>query len=102
MKKKLNKVVNDTNSFLSKFLLSQKKTDLIKSMRYWLLPGGKKIRSKLIVDVGKIFNIEYKKLIYISAAVECIHAYSLIHDHLPCMDNDNLRRGKLSTHKKFG
>ena len=102
MKKKLNKIAKDTNSFLSKFLLSQKKTDLIKSMRYGLLPGGKKIRSKLIVDIGKIFNIKYKKLIYISAAVECIHAYSLIHDDLPCMDNDNLRRGKLSTHKKFG
>ena len=102
MKKKLNKVAKDTNLFLSKFLLSQKKTDLIKSMRYGLLPGGKKVRSKLIVDVGKIFNIVYKKLIYLSAAVECIHAYSLIHDDLPCMDNDNLRRGKLSTHKKFG
>ena len=102
MKKKLNKIAKDTNSFLSKFLISQKKTELIKPMRYGLLPGGKKVRSKLIVDVGKIFNIEYKKLIYISAAVECIHAYSLIHDDLPCMDNDNLRRGKLSTHKKFG
>ena len=102
MKKKLIKIAKDTNSFLSKFLLGQKKTDLIKSMKYGLLPGGKKIRSKLIVDVGKIFNIEYKKLIYLSAAVECIHAYSLIHDDLPCMDDDNLRRGKLSTHKKFG
>ena len=102
MKKKLDKIAKDTNSFLSKFLLSQKKTDLIKSMRYGLLPGGKKIRSKLIFDVGTIFNIKYKKLIYLSAAVECIHAYSLIHDDLPCMDNDNLRRGKLSTHKKFG
>ena len=102
MKKKLSKIAKDTNSFLSKFLLGQKKTDLIKSMKYGLLPGGKKIRSKLIVDVGKIFNIEYKKLIYLSAAVECIHAYSLIHDDLPCMDDDDLRRGKLSTHKKFG
>ncbi len=102
MKKKLNKIARDTNTFLSKFFISQKKTELIKPMRYGLLPGGKKIRSKLIVDVGKIFKIEYKKLIYLSAAVECIHAYSLIHDDLPCMDNDNLRRGKLSTHKKFG
>ena len=102
MKKKLNKIAKDTNKFLSKFLISQKKTELVKPMRYGLLPGGKKVRSKLIVDVGKIFNIEYKKLIYISAAVECIHAYSLIHDDLPCMDNDNLRRGKPSTHKKFG
>ena len=102
MEKKLIKVAKDTNQFLLKFLLNQKKTDLIKSMKYGLLPGGKKIRSKLIIDVGKIFKINYKNLIYLSAAVECIHAYSLIHDDLPCMDNDNLRRGKLSTHKKFG
>ena len=102
MEKKLNKLAKDVNQFLLKFLLNQKKTDLIKSMKYGLLPGGKKIRSKLIIDVGKIFKINYKSLIYLSAAVECIHAYSLIHDDLPCMDNDNLRRGKLSTHKKFG
>ena len=102
MKKELNKIAKDTNSFLSKFLSNQKKTDLLEPMRYGLLPGGKKIRSKLIVDIGKIFNIDYKKLIYLSAVVECIHAYSLIHDDLPCMDNDSLRRGKLSAHKKFG
>ena len=102
MKKKLNKVAKDTNIFLKKFILNQKKTDLLNPIKYGLLPGGKKIRSKLIVDVGKIFNIEYKKLIQIGAAVECIHAYSLIHDDLPCMDNDRLRRGKLSTHAKFG
>ena len=102
MKKKLNKVAKDTNLFLKKFILNQKKTDLLNPIKYGLLPGGKKIRSKLIVDVGRIFNIDYKKLIQISAAVECIHAYSLIHDDLPCMDNDRLRRGKLSTHAKFG
>jgi geranylgeranyl pyrophosphate synthase len=102
MKKKLNKIAKDANFFLLKFLLKQKKTDLIKPMKYGLFPGGKKIRSKLIVDVGKIFKIKYQNLIQISAAVECIHAYSLIHDDLPCMDNDLLRRGKLSTHKKFG
>ncbi len=102
MKKKLNKIAKDTNSFLLKFLSKQKKTDLIKPMKYGLLPGGKKIRTKLIVDVGKIFRIKYNNLIQVGAAVECIHAYSLIHDDLPCMDNDLLRRGKLSTHKKFG
>ena len=102
MEKKLNKIVKDTNFFLLKFLSKQKKTDLIRPMKYGLLPGGKKIRTKLIVDVGKIFQIKYKKLIQVGAAVECIHAYSLIHDDLPCMDNDLLRRGKPSTHKKFG
>ena len=71
-------------------------------MEYGLFPGGKKIRSKILLDIGAIFKIEYKTLIAIGAAVECIHAYSLIHDDLPCMDNDKLRRGKPSTHIKFG
>ena len=102
MKKELNKIAKDINVFLSKFLSKQKKTDLLKPMKYGLLPGGKKIRSKLIIDVGKIFNVNYKNLIRIGSVVECIHAYSLIHDDLPCMDNDSLRRGKLSTHRKFG
>ena len=102
MKKKLNKVAKDTNDFLKKYLERQNNTDLIKPMKYGLLPGGKKIRSKILVDVGKIFNIKYNTLIHIGAAIECIHAYSLIHDDLPCMDDDDLRRGKISTHKKFG
>ena len=102
MKKKLNKIAKDTNLFLSRFLSKQKKTDLIKPIIYGLLPGGKKIRSKLIVDVGKIFKIKYQNLIQIGAAVECMHSYSLMHDDLPAMDNDDLRRGKLSAHKKFG
>ena len=66
-----------------------------------LLPGGKKVRSKILIDVGSIFNIKYNNLIQIGAAVECIHAYSLIHDDLPCMDNDNLRRGKLTLIKNL-
>ena len=102
MQNKLNKIVKDTNIFLKTFLKKQKKTDLISPMRYGLFPGGKKIRSKVLVDVGLIFNADYKTLIKIGAAVECIHAYSLIHDDLPCMDNDKLRRGKLSAHVKFG
>tara|TARA_Y100000590_G_scaffold430882_1_gene545036 strand:- start:5534 stop:6403 length:870 start_codon:yes stop_codon:yes gene_type:complete len=102
MKKKLNKIAKETNKFLSRCLLDQKKTDLLLPMQYGLLPGGKKIRSKIIFDVGKIFNIKKTYLMNICGAVECIHAYSLIHDDLPCMDDDNLRRGKLSTHKKFG
>ena len=102
MKNNLSKVVKDTNNYLKLFLKKQKNSDLIYPMKYGLLPGGKKIRSKLIVDVGKIFSIKYNTLIKIGAAVECIHAYSLIHDDLPCMDDDNLRRGKLTTHRKFG
>ena len=102
MKNKLNKINKDTNIFLKKFIKKQKKTNLISSMKYGLFPGGKKIRSKILLDLGSLFNVNYKTLIKIGAAVECIHAYSLIHDDLPCMDNDNLRRGKPSTHIKFG
>ena len=102
MQKKLNKIAKDTNSFLKRFIQNQKKTELIKPMKYGLFSGGKKIRSKILIDIGSIFNLDYKKLIIIGSAVECIHAYSLIHDDLPCMDDDSLRRGKPSTHIKFG
>ena len=102
MQKKLNKIAKDTNIFLKYFIRKQKKTQLIDPMKYGLFPGGKKIRSKILVDVGKLFNLNYKELIKIGAAVECIHAYSLIHDDLPCMDDDKLRRGKPSTHIRFG
>ena len=71
-------------------------------MKYGVISGGKKIRSTLILDFGKILKVNEKKLISICAAVECIHSYSLIHDDLPCMDNDSFRRGKPSTHKKYG
>ena len=102
MKNKLVRIANDTNFFLRKFIKKQKRTELVRAMKYGLFPGSKKIRSKILLDIGDTFKIKYKTLIIIGAAVECIHAYSLIHDDLPCMDNDKLRRGKASTHIKFG
>ena len=97
----INKIAKDTNFFLRKYLKKQKYSGLARAMNYGLFPGGKKIRSKILVDVGKIFGVNYNKLIIVGAAVECVHAYSLIHDDLPSMDNDFIRRGKLSTHVKF-
>ena len=102
MQKELNKIAKDTNIFLKKFIKKQKKSELIIPMKYGLFSGGKKIRSKILIDIGSLFKINYKSLIIIGSAVECIHAYSLIHDDLPCMDNDAIRRGKPSTHIKFG
>ena len=102
MQKKLNKIARDTNLFLKKFIKNQNKSELIIPMKYGLFSGGKKIRSKILVDVGTLFKLNYKSLIIVGSAIECIHAYSLIHDDLPCMDNDTIRRGKPSTHKKFG
>ena len=93
MQNKLIKIAKDNELFLKKFVKTQKKTDLIAPMSYGLFSGGKKIRSKILMDMGYLFKINYKTLISIGAAVECIHAYSLIHDDLPCMDNDSMRRG---------
>lgn len=102
MQNRLIKIANDTNTFLKSFIKKQKRTELILPMSYGLFSGGKKIRSKILFDVGSIFNVNYNTLIKIGAAVECIHTYSLIHDDLPCMDNDSVRRGKPATHIKFG
>ena len=100
--KRLNKNARKVDKFLLYFLKNQKKSTLVAPMKYGVISGGKKIRTTIIFDSGKLLNIKEKKLIDICAAVECIHSYSLIHDDLPCMDNDAMRRGKPSTHKKFG
>ena len=99
---KLKRNAKKIDKFLLTFLKKQKKSLLVTPMKYGVISGGKKIRTTIIFDTGKLFKIEEKKLIKICAAVECIHSYSLIHDDLPCMDNDSIRRGKPSTHIKFG
>ena len=102
MKFQLVKIAKDTNFFLKKFIKNQGNSKLIPAIKYGLFPGGKKIRSKILLDIGFLLNVDYKTLIKIGAAIEFIHAYSLIHDDLPCMDDDKTRRGKPSTHIKFG
>ena len=102
IKKKLLKNAKKVDQFLINFLKKQKTSLLVKPMKYGVISGGKKIRSTIIFDTGKIFNIKEKKLLNICAAVECVHSYSLIHDDLPCMDNDTVRRGKPAAHIKFG
>ena len=97
--KKNSKIIDE---FLKKYFNNQEYSNLIIPMKYGILFGGKKVRSTIILNVGKILNVKSKNLINICAAVECIHSYSLIHDDLPCMDDDKLRRGKPSTHVKFG
>ena len=102
IKKKLISNSRKIDSFLKKYLNKQKHSLLIDPMKYGLLYGGKKIRSSVILDTGKLFNLKFNKLVNLCAAVECIHSYSLIHDDLPCMDNDSVRRGKPSTHVRYG
>ncbi|VAX76522.1 Farnesyl diphosphate synthase [Serratia symbiotica] len=76
--------------------------DLVASMRYGALLGGKRLRPFLVYSTGQMFGISQNNLDAPAAAVECIHAYSLIHDDLPAMDNDDLRRGQPTCHIKFG
>ena len=72
------------------------------SVTYCITDGGKRIRPVLVLEFCRLFSGEYEKAMPFAAAIEMIHSYSLAHDDLPCMDNDDMRRGKPSCHKKFG
>lgn len=75
---------------------------LYEAMDYSLNVGGKRIRPLLFLNTYSVYKEDYKEVMDIAAAIEMIHTYSLIHDDLPCMDNDDLRRGKPTNHKVFG
>lgn len=75
---------------------------LTESMRYSLLLGGKRVRPVLFLSALDLFGLNWKNEMDIAIAIEMIHTYSLIHDDLPAMDNDDFRRGKPSSHKAFG
>jgi farnesyl diphosphate synthase len=74
---------------------------LHQAMRYAVLDGGKRVRPLLVLAGGELSGAERKSLLIAAAAVELIHAYSLVHDDLPCMDDDVLRRGKPTCHKQY-
>jgi farnesyl diphosphate synthase len=74
---------------------------LHEAMRYATLGGGKRLRGFLVVQSGRLFGVDRRALGRVAAAVECVHAYSLVHDDLPAMDDDDLRRGKPTVHKAF-
>ena len=75
---------------------------LLKSMRYGAMGGGKRLRPFLVLQSGIMLGANKQNLLQVAMALECVHCYSLIHDDLPAMDDDDLRRGKPSVHKAFG
>ena len=102
----LNTLINiNKKKFDLKFkkLLNNKldKSILSKAMYYGSINGGKRIRPFLVMESAKIAKISSNDAFIIASTIECIHSYSLIHDDLPSMDDDDYRRGKLSAHKKF-
>lgn len=93
---------NLVDEYLEHYFLSlQKESSLISPILYGV-KGGKKIRASLTLATGLSYGIEKKFLLPVASAIEMIHAFSLVHDDLPCMDNDDYRRGKLSMHRAFG
>lgn len=89
----LKKIINNTDF---------KNSKLLQAMKYSILSRGKRIRPLLVYFTGTMLNTKLLDLDIPASAIECIHTYSLIHDDLPAMDNDNFRRGKLTCHKKYG
>jgi len=90
------------NKILSLLPVSEgREENVIEAMRYALLAGGKRLRPFLVVQSAALFSIDNESALRVAAAIECVHTYSLIHDDLPAMDDDNMRRGLPSTHKKY-
>ncbi len=97
---KFEKFKSEFNDFLLE-RIPKTNNVLHKAIRYSLENGGKRFRAYLLFIVGKHFKYSKHQLYSLGSAIEMIHAYSLVHDDLPCMDNDDLRRGKKTCHKKF-
>src|SRR5664280_1772090 len=104
----LDQVAADTEGLLDR-LLSPKPVSgelarparLLDAMRYASLGGGKRVRPFLVVETAKLFGVPRRQALMVAAALECVHCYSLVHDDLPAMDDDALRRGRPTVHKAY-
>src|SRR3546814_1806177 len=70
-------------------------------MRHAAIGGGKRMRPLLVVAACDLYHVDRERALRVALAIECIHCYSLVHDDLPCMDDDDVRRGKLTVHRAF-
>jgi geranylgeranyl diphosphate synthase, type II len=99
------KLINDYIEFsLNRYrrTVSQRFNPLLEAMRYSLEGGGKRLRPLLVLASAEYLGLPGEKVLPAACAIEYIHTYSLIHDDLPAIDDDDFRRGKPSNHKKFG
>jgi geranylgeranyl diphosphate synthase type II len=87
---------------LDEFIPVERPEEIFKSMRYSVLAEGKRLRPIICLETCRLFGGDIEDAIPTACAIEMLHAQSLIHDDLPCMDNDDYRRGKLTNHKVFG
>ena len=97
----MDQLKEEINQQLLKLLSSVKEGKVKEAMTYSLLAPGKRLRPLLFIYVLKAYQMDYHAYLDIACAIEMIHTYSLIHDDLPGMDNDDLRRGRPTCHKQF-
>lgn len=97
----MNPIVNEINEHLTKIINSYPDSKVKEAMKYSLLAGGKRLRPYIFIQVLRSYQIDYHEYLDIACSIEMIHTYSLIHDDLPGMDDDDLRRGKNTCHKEF-
>lgn len=100
MQRKMDLINQQLNEIYTENMALNK--DLAKAMNYSLMAGGKRLRPILIMAAADALGVDGEKFLRLSTSIEFIHTYSLIHDDLPAMDNDDYRRGKLTNHKAFG
>lgn len=107
-RQRLDQVAADTETLLDRLLAPKpiygeqaRPARLLDAMRYASLGGGKRIRPFLVVETAKLFGVPQGRAMMVAAALECVHCYSLVHDDLPAMDDDALRRGRPTVHKAF-
>jgi farnesyl diphosphate synthase len=105
---RLDATAKDTEDLLDRLLAAApadgelcRPTRLVNAMRYSSLGGGKRFRPFLVVECAALFEVPRQHALMAGAALECVHCYSLVHDDLPAMDNDDLRRGQPTSHKAF-
>ncbi len=108
MPRRLNAAANETEQLLDRLLAAApaegeiaRPHRVVEAMRYASLGGGKRLRPFLVVETAALFGVPREHALMAGAAIECVHCYSLVHDDLPAMDNDDLRRGRPTAHKKF-
>ena len=97
----MNNIIEEVNVRLKEILSSYRPGAVKEAMTYSVMAGGKRLRPLLFIQTLRAYSVDYHKYIDIACAIEMIHTYSLIHDDLPGMDNDDLRRGKPTCHKQF-
>ena len=97
----MNNIIEEVNARLKEILSSYRPGLVKEAMTYSVMAGGKRLRPLLFIQTLRAYSVDYHKYLDIACAIEMIHTYSLIHDDLPGMDNDDLRRGKPTCHKQF-